>query len=114
MALSCLSLSGCNRSERPDVVLVTLDTTRVDHIGAYGYGRQVSPEIDRFARDAVLYRYAWSPASWTLPAHASMFTGRHPTSHGAHFSGLGKGDVTLAGARASIATWWQAFAGPGN
>jgi arylsulfatase A-like enzyme len=98
VALGCPGLFGCGRSNRPDVILVTLDTTRVDHISAYGYARQVSPEIDRFARDAVLYRHAWSSASWTLPAHASMFTGRYPTSHGAHFSGLEKADVTLADA----------------
>jgi arylsulfatase A-like enzyme len=92
--------SPCSEGERqslPDVIFVTLDTTRVDHIGAYGYFRDISPEIDRFASDAVLYRRAWSTAPWTLPAHASMFTGKHPTSHGAHFNARG-GNTTLADA----------------
>jgi arylsulfatase A-like enzyme len=97
LALACPSLLGCSRPSPPDVILVTLDTTRADHIGAYGYPRQISPEIDRFARDAVLFRHAWSTAPWTLPAHASIFTGKYPTSHGAHFNAAG-GDATLADA----------------
>lgn len=79
-------LPGCNCGPPPDVILVTLDTTRVDHLGVYGYGRNITPEIDRFAEDAVVYRHAWSTASWTLPSHASMLTGKYPTSHGAHFN----------------------------
>lgn len=67
------------------MVLVTLDTTRADHLGAYGYPRPVSPNLDALARDAVLFERAWTTAPWTLPAHASMLTGKHPTSHGAHF-----------------------------
>jgi arylsulfatase A-like enzyme len=78
----------------PDVVLVTLDTTRADHLGAYGYPRPVSPRIDAFAADAMRFARAWSTAPWTLPAHASMFTGRYPTSHGADFD-LRAGDHHL-------------------
>jgi arylsulfatase A-like enzyme len=72
--------------ERPDVVLITLDTTRADHLGVYGYERNTSPNLDRFAGDAIVYTRAWSTASWTLPAHASMFTGKLPTAHGAHYA----------------------------
>jgi arylsulfatase A-like enzyme len=67
------------------VILVTLDTTRADHLGTYGYERPVSPRIDAFAAEAMVFTRAWSTAPWTLPAHASMFTGKYPTSHGADF-----------------------------
>jgi arylsulfatase A-like enzyme len=61
-------MAGCGRRSRPDAILVTLDTTRADHIGAHGYHRPITPEIDRFSRDAVLFRKAWFTAGRTLPA----------------------------------------------
>jgi arylsulfatase A-like enzyme len=70
----------------PDVILVTLDTTRADHLGLYGYPRDVSPSLDSFSRDAVIFARAWASGAWTLPTHASMLTGRHASSHGARFS----------------------------
>src|SRR5262245_17823744 len=81
-------------ASRPDVIVITLDSTRADHLGCYGYTRRVSPELDRFALEAVRYRRAWSTDSWTLPAHASMLTGKHPSSHGAHNAATG--DLALA------------------
>ena len=81
----------------PDVVLVTLDTTRADHLGVYGYPRPITPSIDRFARDSATFRRAWSTAPWTLPAHASMLTGRYPWSHGAD-QGLERDHPPLASA----------------
>ncbi len=69
----------------PDIVLVVFDTLRLDRLGCYGYEKPTSPRIDAFADDAVLYRWAFSPGVWTLPAHASMFTGLFPTQHGADF-----------------------------
>jgi arylsulfatase A-like enzyme len=82
----CLVPLACKQVAQspPDVILITLDTTRRDHLGVYGYARPVSPEIDRFAHDAVVYKRAWSASPWTLPSHASMITGLYPTSHGAH------------------------------
>jgi arylsulfatase A-like enzyme len=75
---------GCGGSapEPPHVLLVTLDTTRADHLGLYGYQRPTSPNLDELARRAVVYERAYSVSSWTLPAHASLFTGRFPASHG--------------------------------
>jgi arylsulfatase A-like enzyme len=71
----------------PDVILVSLDTTRADRLSTYGYERDTSPNLTRLATDGELYRMARSPAGWTLPAHASMFTGLFPRSHGAHLAG---------------------------
>lgn len=66
----------------PDVVLLVMDTTRRDHLGVYGYGRQTSPALERFARAAEVYEDAWSVAPWTPSSHASMFTGLLPAEHG--------------------------------
>lgn len=94
LAMFGMALAACGQAP-PDVVLLTLDTTRVDHLGVYGYQRPVSPAIDAFAREALVFRRAWAPAPWTLPSHASMLTGKHPTSHGAHFDAKG-GDSYLS------------------
>ena len=71
---------------RPNVLLITLDTTRRDHLSCYGYEKKTTAAIDALAREAVKYERAISPSSWTLPAHASIFTGMLPTHHRAHFS----------------------------
>jgi hypothetical protein len=90
----------------PNVVLLTLDTVRADHLGCYGYSRATSPRLDAFARGATLYRRSFSSAPWTLPSHASLFTGRYSFEHGARnlrsrdpgrsFSALAPGHYTLA------------------
>jgi len=71
----------------PDVVIVSLDTTRADHLSTYGYERETSPNLSRFAEDAVLFTQARSTAGWTLPGHASMLTGLYPSRHGARLAG---------------------------
>jgi arylsulfatase A-like enzyme len=71
----------------PDVILVSMDTTRADHLSTYGYGRETSPHLTQFAADALLFTSARSPAGWTLPGHASMLTGLYPSRHGAHLAG---------------------------
>jgi arylsulfatase A-like enzyme len=68
-------------SNSPNVVFVVLDTVRPDHLGSYGYGRDTSPRLDAFAAQGVLFENAFSTAPWTLPSHASMFTGVHVTTH---------------------------------
>jgi arylsulfatase A-like enzyme len=67
---------------RPNILLVSIDSLRADHVHAYGYGPETSPAIDRLAREGVLFRTAVSPTSWTLPAHLSLFTGLTPQQHG--------------------------------
>jgi len=80
---SCACSDASKVQQRPNIVLITLDTLRADHLGCYGYHRNTSPEIDRFATSATLYRDAHTTAPWTLPSHASMFTGLYPFEHGA-------------------------------
>jgi arylsulfatase A-like enzyme len=71
----------------PDVILVSLDTTRADHLSTYGYARETSPNLTAFAAEALTFTEARSTASWTLPGHASLFTGMYPSRHGAHLAG---------------------------
>jgi arylsulfatase A-like enzyme len=63
------------------VLLVVLDAVRTDHLSAYGYGRRTSPTLERLAAEGVAYERAVSAAPWTLPSHASLFTGRYPSRH---------------------------------
>jgi arylsulfatase A-like enzyme len=65
-----------------NVLLVTLDTTRADHLGCYGYDRETSPAIDTVAADAVIFSRAYSVVPLTTPSHVSIMTGLHPLSHG--------------------------------
>jgi arylsulfatase A-like enzyme len=66
------------------VILIVLDTVRADHLSNYGYRRQNNKNLDEFARDALVFENCIAPAPWTLPSHASLFTGLYPTEHGAH------------------------------
>lgn len=66
----------------PNILLIVLDTVRADHMSCYGYQRRTTPNIDRFAEDARLYTNVLSPACWTLPTHASFFTGLPVSAHG--------------------------------
>jgi arylsulfatase A-like enzyme len=62
----------------PNVLLITLDTVRARSLSLYGYTRRTSPELERLAERGVVFDRAVAPASWTLPSHASLFTGRFP------------------------------------
>jgi uncharacterized sulfatase len=66
----------------PDIIFIVLDTQRADRLGTYGHPRPTSPNLDRFAAEGALFEQAVSPAQWTIPSHASLFTGLYPTSHG--------------------------------
>lgn len=66
----------------PPIVVVSIDTLRSDHLPAYGYAEVDTPAIDRLVEDAILFERAYSPVPLTLPAHASLFSGLLPPSHG--------------------------------
>ncbi len=70
--------------QRPNIILIVLDTVRADRLSCYGYHRKTSPCLDKIAAEGVLYEQAITPANWTLPSHVSMFTGLFPSKHGAH------------------------------
>jgi arylsulfatase A-like enzyme len=89
---------------RPNVILVTLDTLRADHLSCYGYERRTSPQLDRFAAGATRYARARSTAPWTLPSHASLFTGLYPFQHGAHSVKVNPKDSQGRGNAASLAS----------
>jgi arylsulfatase A-like enzyme len=66
----------------PSVLLITIDTLRADHLHTYGYFRETSPNIDRFAEDALLFERAVAPSGTTLPSHLSILTSAYPARHG--------------------------------
>lgn len=82
LALAC-AFFACSGAERPNVVLVVLDTTRADHFSAYGYPRATTPSFDAFAARSIQFDRAFATSSWTVPSHASLFTGLYPVTHGA-------------------------------
>jgi len=69
---------------RPNILVVVIDTLRADKVGVCG-GKSLTPNIDRFAEKAVVYPNAFSTAPWTLPAHASLFTGLYPKELGVNW-----------------------------
>ncbi|MEB2284482.1 MAG: hypothetical protein B6D46_03050 [Polyangiaceae bacterium UTPRO1] len=82
----------------PNVLLVSIDTLRPDHLGSYGYGRDTTPTIDALAAAGARFTTVISPTSWTLPAHVSLLTALPPEIHGVSEDRfrLGPSTVTLA------------------
>jgi len=75
--------AGCGEAPQPrNLLLISLDTLRADHLGCYGYQRPTSPFLDRLASQGVLFEQAYATSPWTLPSHASLFTGLYPSQHG--------------------------------
>ena len=69
-------------AQAPNVLLISIDTLRPDHLGCYGYPRDTSPQLDRLAAEGVLFENHISSTSWTLPAHAALFTSLADSVHG--------------------------------
>lgn len=94
LALACALLAGCqwfgprvDRTQIRNLVVITLDTTRADHLAAYGYKDIKTPHLDALAQRGVLFEQAITPVPLTLPSHTSIFTGRYPTHHGVRNNG---------------------------
>ncbi len=94
---------GCGPAERPNVILISIDSLRADHLGAYGYSRATSPNIDALAAESVVFESAVSTTSWTLPAHVSMLTSLFSEAHGV----IAAGD-SLADSAATLSEVFQA------
>jgi arylsulfatase A-like enzyme len=98
-AVQRAALWPVGRAAAPNILLITLDTTRADRLGAYGYRLGRTPRLDRFAFEGVLFEQAVAPAPMTLPSHASLFTALYPFAHGVRTNGsfhLGETFPTLA------------------
>jgi arylsulfatase A-like enzyme len=65
----------------PNVLVILIDTLRADHVSSYGYSRATTPNIDRLAREGVLFENAVSTSSWSFPPHVSLLTGEYPHEH---------------------------------
>ena len=84
-------------SDAPNVLLVVMDVVRAANVSAYGYARPTTPALERLAREGARFDRAFSVAPWTLPSHASMFTGQYPTGMQASYTrGLEARPATLA------------------
>ncbi|MEY3213145.1 MAG: hypothetical protein RIT28_3626 [Pseudomonadota bacterium] len=111
LILSLTTLMGCGLfsddpapeavkpKARPSLVLVTLDTTRADRLGAYGYAQAHTPNLDKLAQEGAIFDRAYAVVPLTTPSHSSMLTGLYPTRHGVRTNGdatLPQGLTTLA------------------
>ncbi|MGD1001723.1 MAG: sulfatase [Candidatus Brocadiia bacterium] len=103
MLLSLLSVSTAGAAASPpatkyNLLVISIDTCRADHLACYGYNRDTSPHLDQLAREGVLFENLTAAASWTVPSHMSMFTSLYPSVHGVQTftSQLGEGVPTLA------------------
>jgi arylsulfatase A-like enzyme len=76
-------LPGSDAGSRPNVLLIVLDTVRADRLSSYGYDQPTTPELDSFSDGAIRFSNFYSTSSWTVPSHASLFTGLYPIRHGA-------------------------------
>jgi arylsulfatase A-like enzyme len=100
--VSGLGFAGCGEAPRPParphIVLITVESLRPDHVRHYQGQRDTTPNLDAFAREAMIYEDAHAVTSWTLASHASLFTGLYPSAHGAvePRSQLGDDASTLA------------------
>jgi choline-sulfatase len=90
----CLLSAACGRGTTQqlprarNLLLITIDTLRADHVGAYGYARARTPALDALAAGGARFDRAYAAAPITLPSHATIFTGRYPQGHGARDNGL--------------------------
>ena len=78
------------------VMLITIDTLRADHVGAYGAAGARTSTLDALARDGARFERAWATAPITLPSHASLLTGRYPPAHGSRHNGIAVDATVLA------------------
>ncbi|UCE86951.1 MAG: sulfatase [Deltaproteobacteria bacterium] len=96
--LVAVALSSCTPATPPSLLLFVLDTTRRDAVSAYGEWANTTPTLDALAADGLRYAHAYAQAPWTLPSHATLFTGLLPAEHGVNWRRTMASDdlVTLA------------------
>ncbi len=82
-------LFSCKKTEvwNGNILIITMDTTRADHIGAYGYKNGKTPNIDKLIKNGIMFTNCYSAAPLTLPSHSTIFTGKYPIKHGVRNNG---------------------------
>ena len=85
---ACGSQKPASKPAARNLLLITIDTLRADHVGAYGWSRAHTPTLDGLAKNGALFERAYAAAPITLPSHATLLTGRYPPGHGARDNGL--------------------------
>lgn len=81
-------LAFCSFSYSTNIIIIAVDTLRADHLGCYGYPRNTSPNIDKFAKDSVIFTNSYAPSPLTTPSFASMLSSLPPYKHGAKRNGM--------------------------
>jgi len=81
-AAACAACGGAAAEKHPNVILISIDMLRSDHLHCYGYAQETSPNIDALAKEGVLFQEHFASSSWTLPSHAAMFTSLPDSLHG--------------------------------
>ena len=94
VVLALLLPFGKGVAPRPNIILISLDTLRADHLSAYGHHRP-TPNLDRFAGDGVLFENAYSQAPWTTASHMSLFSSLYPSVHRVTHEALSDVEITL-------------------
>jgi choline-sulfatase len=87
-AIGCVGSAPTPKTAARNVVLITIDTLRADHVGAYGYARAQTPALDGLAKSGALFERAYAAAPITLPSHATLMSGLYPPGHGSRDNGL--------------------------
>lgn len=67
--------------ENPNIIVVIADSLRADHIGLYGYNRNTTPNLDRLVKNGIVFENCYANSFWSVPSHASMFSGKLPSEH---------------------------------
>lgn len=97
-----------------NLILISIDSLRSDHLGCYGYSKKTSPNIDKLSKKSYVFYNMLAQSSWTIPSHASIFTGLYPSNHGScGLISLNKKLITLAEVLASQDYYTISFNGNG-
>ena len=85
-AVLLLFIGGCSSQKTAkndfNILLITIDALRADHLSCYGYERKTSPNIDKIAEKGIVFKNVIAPSSWTAPSMVSLFTSTYPINHG--------------------------------
>jgi len=100
--------------QRPNLLVIVLDTLRADRMSSYGYPRETTPELDAFALESIRFENFYSTSSWTIPSHASLFTGLYPIRHGATQENLNLDEQAATLAEVLANAGYQTFAASQN